>query len=163
MVLRHVLSILLLPTTVTLIVPYLIISSRPARPTLSSLTLGAVAIGAGLALVAVTVWHFATLGKGTLAPWDPPRRLVVRGVYRYVRNPMISGVILILVGEATAMRSRDLLSWAAGFFLINVVYIPLLEEEWLIQRFGDDYREYRRHVPRWVPRLTPWQPPPNGR
>ena len=152
MVLRHLLSILLLPTTVTIVIPYLIIVSRPATPTLTSLVVGTAVIAAGLPLVALTVRHFAAVGKGTLAPWDPPRRLVVRGVYRYVRNPMISGVILIVLGEAIAMRSRDVLSWAAAFVLINVIYIPLLEEGWLIERFGDDYREYRRHVPRWVPR-----------
>jgi protein-S-isoprenylcysteine O-methyltransferase Ste14 len=160
MLLRHLLSILILPTTVTIVIPYLIVSNRPARPTLTSLAAGTIVIGAGLMLVAATVWHFATVGKGTLAPWDPPRRLVVRGVYRYVRNPMISGVILILIGEAVAMRSRDVFSWAAGFFLINAIYIPLLEEEWLIQRFGGDYLEYRRHVPRWVPRSRPWTPSP---
>jgi protein-S-isoprenylcysteine O-methyltransferase Ste14 len=162
MLLRHLLSILILPTTVTVVIPHLIISSRPARATLPSLAIGTIVIAAGLVLVVVTVWHFATVGKGTLAPWDPPRRLVVRGVYRYMRNPMISGVILIVLGEAIAMRSRDVLSWAAAFFLINVIYIPLLEEDWLIERFGDDYREYRRHVPRWVPRTTPWQSPRNG-
>ena len=162
MLLRHLLSILILPTTVTVVIPYLIVSSRPATPTFASLAVGTIIIAAGLTLVAVTVWHFATVGEGTLAPWDPPRRLVVRGVYRYVRNPMISGVMLILIGEAIAMRSRDVLSWAAGFFLINVIYIPLLEEEFLIQRFGDDYAEYRRHVPRWIPRLTPWQASRNG-
>lgn len=163
MLLRHLLSILILPTTVTVVIPYLIVSSRPVRPTLTSVAVGAVVIAAGLMLVAVTVWHFATVGRGTIAPWDPPRRLVVRGVYRYVRNPMISGVILILIGEAIAMRSRDVLSWAAAFFLINLIYIPLLEEEFLIQRFGDDYLEYRRHVPRWVPRTRPWQSPQKAR
>src|SRR5688500_16040238 len=122
MLLRHLLSILILPTTVTVVIPYLIVSSRPATPTFASLAVGTIVIAAGLTLVAVTVWHFATVGEGTLAPWDPPRRLVVRGVYRYVRNPMISGVMLILIGEAITMRSRDVLSWAAGFFLINVIY-----------------------------------------
>jgi protein-S-isoprenylcysteine O-methyltransferase Ste14 len=158
--LRHLLSILLLPTTVAGVIPYLIIASRPAAPTVTSLAIGAIVISAGLALAAVTVWQFATVGHGTLAPWDPPRRLVVRGVYRYVRNPMISGVILILVGEAIATRSRAVLAWALGFFVINAIYIPLLEEPFLIRRFGDDYREYRRRVPRWVPRTRPWAPIP---
>ena len=162
MLLRHVLAILMLPTTMTVVVPFLIVSSRPASPTLVSVLGGAMFIAAGLALVGVTVWHFATVGRGTLAPWDPPRRLVVRGIYRHVRNPMISGVILILIGEAIALRSRAVLAWAAAFVVINATYIPLLEEEMLIQRFGDDYRAYRRNVPRWVPRMTPWEPSRTG-
>ena len=157
MLVRHVLSILLLPTTVTVLIPYLIVSTRPFGPiTWASILAGTVMIATGLTLVVTTVWHFATVGQGTLAPWDPPRRLVVRGVYRYVRNPMIAGVILILFGEAIALRSMPVLRWAGLFFLINAVYIPFLEEQWLINRFGDDYLEYRRHVPRWIPRTSPW-------
>ena len=95
-------------------------------------------------------------GKGTLAPWDPPRRLVVRGPYAYVRNPMISGVVFVLFGEALLLLSRPHLEWALLFLLINAVYIPLLEEPLLRERFGDEYREYSRHVPRLMPRLTPW-------
>ena len=160
MLLRHVLSILLLPTTVTVLVPYLIVSTRPSGSIAwASVLAGAAVIAIGLTLVVLTVWHFATVGQGTLAPWDPPRRLVVRGVYRYVRNPMITGVILILLGEAIALRSMPLLRWAGLFFLINAVYIPLLEERWLIDRFGGDYLEYRRNVPRWMPRATPWKAP----
>jgi protein-S-isoprenylcysteine O-methyltransferase Ste14 len=81
---------------------------------------------------------------------------VVRGPYRHVRNPMISGVLLVLLGEALVLRSRLHLTWACTFFAINAVYIPLLEEPDLEARFGESYREYRRHVPRLVPRLTPW-------
>jgi len=118
-----------------------------------------VIIALGLTLVCVTVWHFATVGRGTLAPWDPPRRLVVVGVYRHVRNPMISGVLVILLGEALALRSLGVLAWAVTFLAINMTYIPLLEEPLLLRRFGEDYQAYRRNVPRWVPRAKPWQPP----
>lgn len=160
-VLRHVLSILLLPATVTLFVPYLIFSSRPFPPLSSAAALlGAVVILCGLALVVVTVRSFATLGRGTLAPWDPPRHLVVAGVYRHVRNPMISGVVLILFGEALGLRSIPLLEWAVGFLAINWIYIPLLEEPMLVGRFGEEYRLYKRNVPRWVPRRRAWVPPP---
>jgi protein-S-isoprenylcysteine O-methyltransferase Ste14 len=82
---------------------------------------------------------------------------VVRGVYRYVRNPMITGVHLVLLGEALITASLPLF----GLFLIggviNAVYIPLVEERGLVKRFGDEYLIYKRNVPRWVPRLTPWQ------
>ena len=163
--LRHLLSILALPTTVAVVVPYLLASSSrfgalrwTAPPALAALSTvaGVLAIGAGLALVAVTVRHFATLGRGTLAPWDPPSRLVVAGVYRHVRNPMITGVGLVLVGEALALRSLAVLAWALVFSLLNATYIPLVEERGLERRFGEAYREYRRHVPRWIPRATPW-------
>jgi protein-S-isoprenylcysteine O-methyltransferase Ste14 len=93
-----------------------------------------------------------------LAPWDPPRRLVVRGPYRYVRNPMISGVVLVLFGEALVLLSRPHLWWALVFLGINAVYIPLVEEPMLADRFGGDYQEYRRNVPRLLPRLRPWTP-----
>jgi protein-S-isoprenylcysteine O-methyltransferase Ste14 len=166
MVLRHLLSILILPTTVTIVVPYFIVSSEFRREgfesTLGALDLAAIACGAlggsaGLALVAVTIRHFAIVGKGTLAPWDPPKRLVVAGIYRYVRNPMISGVLTILVGEALVFRSLGLVQWVVAFFVINAIYIPLFEERQLEGRFGDDYREYKHNVPRWIPRTTPWQ------
>jgi protein-S-isoprenylcysteine O-methyltransferase Ste14 len=159
-VLRHIVSILLLPATVTLAVPYVILSSRSLPPPgLPAAILGALVTGCGLALVAVTIRQFATLGRGTLAPWDPPRHLVVAGVYRHVRNPMISGVVLILLGEALAFRSLGVLEWALGFLALNATYIPLLEEPMLEGRFGDEYRQYKRHVPRWVPRRTAWTPP----
>jgi protein-S-isoprenylcysteine O-methyltransferase Ste14 len=158
--LRHILSILLLPATVTLFVPYLILSSRPLPPlSVAAVILGAGAIGCGLALVVVTIRFFATLGRGTLAPWDPPRHLVAAGVYRHVRNPMISGVVLILLGEVLMFPARGLVEWALGFLVVNLIYIPLLEEPMLEGRFGDEYRQYKRCVPRWVPRRTAWTPP----
>ena len=167
MLLRHILSILLLPATVTIVVPYLILSglgTQPVRwhPNAVALLAGAVLAGVGLVFVGKTISWFATLGRGTLAPWDPPRRLVVTGLYRHVRNPMITGVALILLGEAAALRSWDLLAWAALFFLLNMIHIPLVEERSLKRRFGDHYDEYRRHVPRWIPRLTPWTPTPGA-
>ncbi|HEX2204566.1 MAG TPA: isoprenylcysteine carboxylmethyltransferase family protein [Longimicrobium sp.] len=109
-----------------------------------------------MALVAVTVRHFATRGRGTLAPWDPPARLVVAGVYRHVRNPMITDVGLVLLGETLALRSPALLAWTLFFSALNATYIPLVEEPGLERRFGEPYRVYRRHVPRWIPRRTPW-------
>ena len=119
---------------------------------------GLVLLAVGLALFVASLRRFATEGHGTLAPWDPPRELVVRGPYRHVRNPMISGVLVFLLGEALVLRSRPHLMWAFTFFVINAVYIPLLEEPDLEQRFGESYREYRRHVPRLLPRLRPWNP-----
>jgi protein-S-isoprenylcysteine O-methyltransferase Ste14 len=118
--------------------------------------LGCLLIGLGLLLMYQTISLFASVGEGTLAPWDPPRNLVVRGVYRHVRNPMISGVLFILLGEATLLDSLPLLVWFLIFFAVNATYIPLLEERQLTRRFGGEYLTYKRNVPRWIPRLKPW-------
>ena len=112
----------------------------------------------GLALVVWTVALFTTVGQGTLAPWDATTGLVVRGPYRHVRNPMISGVLLILAGEAVVFRSWGLVLLLAGFALANAIYMPLSEEPGLKRRFGDEYDAYRAHVPRWIPQLRPWDP-----
>ena len=82
----------------------------------------------------------------------------MQGVYRYVRNPMISGVVLILIGETVLLGSLPLLGWCLLFVIANAVYIPLREERGLMERFGEAYLVYKRHVPRWIPRFTPWEP-----
>jgi len=82
---------------------------------------------------------------------------VAEGPYRHVRNPMISGVLLVLVGESAVLRSISLAQWAALFAVINATYIPLTEEPILDARFGATYREYCRAVPRFIPRFRPWQ------
>jgi protein-S-isoprenylcysteine O-methyltransferase Ste14 len=121
--------------------------------------LGAALVAAGLALLWWTISLFARRGEGTLAPWDPTRRLVVLGPYRYVRNPMITGVGLILLGEAALFGSLRVLAWTVAFGALNAIWFPLVEEPGLERRFGDDYRAYKRNVPRWVPRPTPWTGP----
>ena len=118
--------------------------------------LGCAFLCLGLVLMVATIRLFVTVGKGTLAPWNPTQRLVVQGVYRHVRNPMISGVFFILLGEAILAASLPLFIWFAAFVLGNAVYIPLAEEPGLVKRFGDDYLAYQRNVPRWIPRLWPW-------
>jgi protein-S-isoprenylcysteine O-methyltransferase Ste14 len=119
--------------------------------------IGAFCISLGLLLKVATIRLFVTVGKGTLAPWEPTQRLVVRGVYRHVRNPMISGVLFILLGESVLTASLPVFCWFLLFALINATYIPLLEEPGLVNRFGEDYLEYKRNVPRWIPRWTPWE------
>jgi uncharacterized protein YndB with AHSA1/START domain len=120
------------------------------------IVLGVAALTAGLVLFATSLRRFAVHGMGTLAPWDPPRRLVVQGPYRYVRNPMISGVNFVVFGEALVLRSAPHALWASVFLLANMIWIPLVEEPQLAARFGADYREYCRHVRRFLPRLRPW-------
>jgi protein-S-isoprenylcysteine O-methyltransferase Ste14 len=120
--------------------------------------LGFLLIGLGLVLMVATIRLFMTVGQGTLAPWNPTQRLVIQGIYRHVRNPMISGVFFVLLGEAILAASVPLLVWFLVFVIGNSLYIPLAEEPGLVKRFGADYEEYRRNVPRWIPRLMSWNP-----
>jgi protein-S-isoprenylcysteine O-methyltransferase Ste14 len=163
MMLRHLLAIAVLPFTATVIVPVWIarragidLSAGESPVQIVIQWAGLLVAAAGVLLVASSIRHFAAEGKGTLAPWDPPRRLVVRGPYRFVRNPMISGVAFGLVGEAMLLLSPPHAAWALAFIVANLIYIPLFEEPQLADRFGEAYREYCRQVPRLVPRLRPW-------
>jgi len=90
---------------------------------------------------------------GAEVVWWRPRKLVVAGPYERWRHPMITGVALILLGEAIVLGSWAMLVWWAAFVAVNAVYLPLVEEPRLVRRFGDDYEEYRRRVPRFLPRL----------
>jgi protein-S-isoprenylcysteine O-methyltransferase Ste14 len=159
---RHLLSIAALPFMVAVVIPTWV-----ARRDGVSVGVGqgasvllVQALGVGLAIVGILLFasslrRFATEGDGTLAPWDPPRRLVVRGPYRYVRNPMISGVLFVLAGEASILRSGPHAEWTIAFFVINLIYIPLLEEPQLKNRFGEQYSAYGARVPRLIPRWPP--------
>ena len=153
---------------VTVVVPTLILiygrEIDTRWPALSSIHMasriaGILLVLAGLWLLTGTIRLFATVGKGTLAPWDPTQKLVVAGPYRYVRNPMITGVLTILLGQAFVMGSVALASLALFFLAVNHVYFILSEEPGLVRRFGEDYRRYAQHVPRWLPRLGPWEGP----
>jgi len=163
--LRHLLAIAALPFVVTVIVPLWIARADGITPALginaTEMTLQIIGVGVlaiGIMLFATSLRRFAKDGDGTLAPWDPPRLLVVRGPYRYVRNPMISGVVFVLFGEALILRSRPHAQWATIFLLLNAVMIPFFEEPQLRRRFGAAYAEYTRNVPRLIPRLRPWTP-----
>ena len=104
------------------------------------------------------VWDFAWTGRGTPAPFDPPRRLVVTGLYRFVRNPMYCGMGLVLLGEALLWPqiARPLLILFATLWALVTGFIMVYEEPTLRSSFGEDYLEYCRHVRRWIPRLTPF-------
>lgn len=154
---RHIAAVLVLPGTVTVAIPALIVWSTDAHLAAPYLVvLGLLVIAAGGFLIVDTVRLFVRIGRGTLAPWDPTTRLVVEGPYRRVRNPMISGVVMVLFGEAIAIWSTPLVLWALSVFAVNAVYLPLVEEPGLRRRFGPEYDRYRAHVPRWLPRLHPW-------
>lgn len=163
MLIRHLIAVAVLPFTVAVLIP-LGIQQRyhvawvlgPSAIDVAGQLSGVVLVGIGLVLFGASLQLFARDGRGTLAPWDPPKVLVARGPYRYVRNPMISGVVLTLFGEALILGSWPHTTWALFVLFVNLVYIPALEEPLLEQRFGNSYREYCRHVPRFIPRLRPW-------
>ncbi len=163
---RMISAVLLLPGNVLVFIPAIILwASKGTKWAASFLTpsgpglVAAIAIAIpALALMISSASLFMTRGGGgTPAPWDPIRNFIVAGPYRYVRNPMLIGVILFLVAEALAFASWPLLAWAVLFAVGNAIYFPLSEEPGLEQRFGEAYREYKRNVPRWLPRLTPWE------
>ena len=160
-------TILLLPAAATIYVPGAILwlmadtpgAVSPAEPTHLRFWIGIAIAVDGLVFTAWTMTLFGTAGKGTPAPWAPPTKLVVRGPYRYVRNPMNMGMLLILGAEALLFSSWYLASWMCVFFIICSIYFPLLEEPGLERRFGDAYRQYKANVPRWIPRFRPWNGP----
>jgi protein-S-isoprenylcysteine O-methyltransferase Ste14 len=160
-------AILILPGTVLIFIPgVLLYLERPVYlfgglvfpEAFIPLALAAVLIGGGFLLALKTVTLFITVGEGTPAPWAPPQRFVMRGPYAHVRNPMILGVLSMLLGEAVLFASLAILTWWALFWVVNTFYFMLFEERDLEQRFGHQYLEYKKHVRRWLPRLKPWQP-----
>lgn len=155
---------LILPGTVLVFVPAGLLyaehawGSEPLAPSAQgeAMALSLLFFLAGLSLAITTVRLFVTVGQGTPAPWHPPKELVIRGPYRFVRNPMITGVLLMLAGEALFFSSALIFGWMAFFLVVNMIYLPLFEEKDLIKRFGAPYLEYKKNVPRWLPRLTPY-------
>ena len=166
LIMRALFSIAVLPGTALVLVPAWLLSGgdaadratslwRPTDPLYGSALL---LLTVGLGLLVWTVSLFFRRGRGTLAPWDPPEHLVVAGPYRFVRNPMITGVVATLGGEALLFESASLGSWCFVFFVVSAIYFPLVEEPGLQLRFGDEYSRYCANVPRWLPRLRPWIP-----
>jgi len=152
---RALFAFLVLPGVVGFLVPWWIVAADLQRGTGSPI-LGGLIAALGLVVLLWCVRDFYIAGKGTLAPWDPPRRLVVVGLYRFARNPMYLGLLTFVLGwSATAGSRRLAVYWAVlavGFHLRTILY----EEPRLAAQFGPDYERYRAAVRRWLPRLTPW-------
>ena len=125
--------------------------------------LGWLVVAFGAAVALPCVWQFAWRGLGTPAPFDPPRRLVVSGPYRYLRNPMYIGMIIAIIGEGLVYPNlmRGMLIEAAAFWLVAALFVIGFEEPVLKSTFDGDYDRYRANVRRWIPRLTPWYAPPH--
>lgn len=142
----------ILPITVLIIVP-LSIEPEITIKNLPAFLIGVLIMIAGLALIGKTISALTRIGDGTLAPWSPTKKLVTNGIYGYVRNPMILGVLITLLGESAAILSAQIFKWTIIFFVINNIWFLIYEEPNLEKKFGDQYREYKKSVPRWIPNL----------
>jgi protein-S-isoprenylcysteine O-methyltransferase Ste14 len=145
----------ILPVMVVGVIPTVVVAATAA---LRSVSIGSVAEGVpffavGFSLLVWTTQLFDAHG-GALAPWNPPKDMVRKGPYRYLRNPMILGIFLMLAGEAAAFRSPFLGAWFSVFFIGQQIYIRFDEEPSLRARFGASYERYCSEVPRWLPRLS---------
>jgi protein-S-isoprenylcysteine O-methyltransferase Ste14 len=149
--LRALLAFLALPGVVAGIVPALILGENfhPARTAAA----GAAMLALGLVLLLSCVRDFYVSGKGTLAPWDPPARLVVVGLYRFVRNPMYVAVLALVAGWGVAFGSPSIGLYLAVLAMGFHLRVLVGEEPWLRRRFGEEWEGYARWVPRWLPRL----------
>ena len=153
--LRTLLWTLLLPGMVAGYIPWRFYGlSRVHVDATNPVTLLALLLmAAGVGLLLACVREFAARGKGTLSPVDPPKDLVVQGLYRYVRNPMYLAVSTIVLGEALLARSRALLVYWVIFFVIVNLFVRLYEEPALRRQFGESYERYQQRVGRWLPRI----------
>ena len=157
---RWIVPVLALPVNALVVIPAIILWLTDYRWKANHALLpavGCILLLAGMGLAAWTMRLFHSLGQGTAAPWDPPRHLVVAGPYRHVRNPMLAGVFGMQAAEALLLNSEAIFILPVIFIIANMLYFPLMEEKCLEKRFGSAYREYKRNVPRWVPRLRPWR------
>jgi protein-S-isoprenylcysteine O-methyltransferase Ste14 len=144
---------ILVPGTVAILVPRWLLGgfSTPAN---SSLTwFGAVVAAVGAAIYFRCAWEFAVRGLGTPAPIAPTKYLVTTALHRYVRNPMYLGVAMAILGEAALFRSLHLVEYAFIMLTIAHIFVVTYEEPTLRRQFGESYEEYRRTVPRWIPKF----------
>jgi protein-S-isoprenylcysteine O-methyltransferase Ste14 len=155
-VLKNIVSFIL-PATALILIPRWVEKNWVIQNNFQ-LIAGCIVTLIGLTIMFLCISSFIRIGKGTLAPWSPPKNFVVVGLYCYVRNPMILGVLTVLCGEALIFNSLPILKWAGTFFVINTIYFFILEEPQLEKRFGQDYLIYKKNVGRWIPRLTPYKP-----
>jgi len=130
-------------------------SGRPFAVGLGALTtLGLLIVAAANVLVVALVADFVRSGRGTQVPIDPPRVMVVGGLYRWTRTPMYMAYVVTIVGEALVLRWWGMVVYALAFWLVFHAYVVWREEPLLQDRFGDAYRDYAATVPRWIPRLV---------
>ncbi len=149
--LKNLLFSILVPGSVAVYIPLLISSGSNITSHLWLRMVGTFIIALGAAIYSWTVWDFASFGRGTPLPIDAPRKLVVRGLYQYIRNPMYMGVILVILGWSAAFASVWLLLYALGVLIIVHLFVVVYEEPRLKMLFGAEYVTYHSIVGRWVP------------
>ena len=151
------------PGVVAGLVPWLLTGWGSSDPPAVVAAVGALLIVAGAAVLLHAFARFVLEGRGTPAPVAPTERLVVGGLYRYVRNPMYLAVGATIVGQALVLGRWWLLLYAAAFWAMVAAFVRGYEEPTLSARYGEEYAAYRRAVPGWRPRLRPWTPAGRGR
>lgn len=153
-ILQTILFTILVPGSVLVLIPRWIVEGFPNPPPDSLTAVGVVTIAVGAAIYFRCAWEFAVRGLGTPAPIAPTKFLVTTALHRYVRNPMYIGVFSVILGEAATFHSRRLLAYAAVFSVAVELFVIFYEEPTLRRQFGESYEEYRRTVPRWIPKFT---------
>jgi protein-S-isoprenylcysteine O-methyltransferase Ste14 len=149
--------LVLAPGVVAGLVPWLLTGWHEHYSWLPLRVLGALLLVVGIAVLVQAFARFVVEGLGTPAPVAPTERLVVGGLYRYVRNPMYLGVAATIVGQALLLGQPGLLLYGLAFVAVVGAFVRWYEEPTLRRRFGEQYEEYRRAVPGWWPRRTPWR------
>ena len=146
--LKALFAFVALPGMVAFVIPLLLITPASRRVWVEPW--GLVPLVLGVVVLALTVREFYVAGRGTLAPWSPPRTLVTSGLYRYSRNPMYVGVLLILCGWAIGLWSWVLAIYAAGIAIAVYVRVLVNEEPFLARTHGEAWTAYRARVGRWL-------------
>lgn len=160
---KQILVSLIIPFIFAVLIPFALLvflEKMLITQNLVFLIFGFSILGIGLLLFAECNWLFFKIGKGTLAPLPQieTKSMVIKGPYKYVRNPMIISVILILLAESFLFSSISILLYTGFFFLINVIYMQLSEEKGMITRFGEEYLHYKKNVRAWIPKTHPYSP-----
>src|SRR5579864_1497751 len=150
--LNTILFTIVVPGTVAGYIPYRVVGGF-SRPTGALSLLGSIVLAAGTGIYLRCAWEFAVRGLGTPAPIAPTKYLVTTALHRYVRNPMYIGVFLVLAGEALLFRSPHLVEYMAFFCVVVELFVLYYEEPTLRRQFGESYEQYRRTVPRWIPKF----------
>ena len=149
-------AILLFPFNITVIIPTLLLWYTDYQwfiPAPSQIVISIILFGGGLYLFIKTALLFHKEGQGTLSPLEPPKRLIIKGPYKKVRNPILLGILFLLLSEVVFFSSSYIFIYTIIFFFINCIYFKTVEEKKLIKRFGQDYIAYRNSVPMWLPNL----------
>jgi protein-S-isoprenylcysteine O-methyltransferase Ste14 len=157
--LGSLLFLLVAPGVAAGLVPWLLTGWNSSDPPVWIAVIGGVLTAAGAAVLLHSFARFVIEGAGTPAPVAPPERLVVGGLYRYLRNPMYVAVTATIAGQALLLGRPWLLAYATAFGAVTAAFVRFYEEPTLSARYGEEYAAYRRAVPGWWPRLRPWSPP----